>query len=307
MNNILEVETLKKSFKSVAAVRGISFSIAPGEVFAFLGPNGAGKTTTLRILLDIIKADQGAIRWNLNGKIASLPDPSLLGYLPEERGLYLDLPVIRILVYLASIRGMHPADARVAAMEWLERLELADRAKEKLQALSKGNQQKVQFVAAILHKPAFAILDEPFSGLDPINQEKFIEYIQEINRQGTTVLLSSHQMSLVERVARKVFLLHKGQEVFYGSLTDIYKNHGQQHSLDLTFNGQLPLDALEQLEGNEFVEQEDDHRVKVRFAPGRDLNKILGQIAQLEGLANVKSQNSSLHDIYLNMVKKKDI
>ena len=179
---ILQVISISKSFLNIQAVKDITFSVEQGEIFAFLGPNGAGKTTTLRILLDIIRADNGNIYWNLNDSKSSLPSSEHIGYLPEERGLYLDIPILRSLVYLASIRGMNPAKAKQKALEWLERLELTNRANEKLQALSKKNQQKIQFIASILHQPSFAILDEPFSGLDPLNQEKFIEYIKEIRK-----------------------------------------------------------------------------------------------------------------------------
>lgn len=225
---VLHVKSISKRFSNVQAIKDISFSVEQGDIFAFLGPNGAGKTTTLRILLDIIKADTGQIEWNLNGSANQLPQAAEIGYLPEERGLYLDIPIIKSLIYLASIRGMDKHEAKKAAMEWLEKLELADRAKEKLQVLSKGNQQKIQFIASILHKPAFAILDEPFSGLDPLNQEIFIDFIKEINKQGTTILLSAHQMQLVEKTAHKIFLINKGEVLYNGSLNGIYETYGNK-------------------------------------------------------------------------------
>lgn len=301
---ILKVRSLRKSFKNSRAVSDISFSLQQGDIFAFLGPNGAGKTTTLRILLDIIKADEGSITWNLNGSESAVPLSSLIGYLPEERGLYTDLPIIRSLVYLASIRGMDPLKARKAAMEWLEKLELADRAKEKLQTLSKGNQQKIQFVASILHKPAFAILDEPFSGLDPQNQEKFIEYIRELNEQGTTVLLSSHQMPLVEKIAGKIFLINKGEELYNGTLTDIYKTFGTQHMLDISFATEIPLEGLRLLPNCENIAITGDHMVTIAFRTGTDLKQILRNLSAFDGISNIKSQNSSLHDIFIKLVKE---
>lgn len=301
---MLQVDSLSKSFKNVQAVTDISFSLEQGDIFAFIGPNGAGKTTTLRIMLGIIKADTGSIQWNINGNECQLPPSELIGYLPEERGLYADLPVIRSLVYLASIRGMEPLKARKAAMEWLERLEIADRAGEKLQTLSKGNQQKIQFLASILHKPAFAILDEPFSGLDPLNQEKFIEYIKELNEQGTTILLSSHQMSLVEKIAGKVFLINHGNELFNGTLTDIYNSFGQQHILEISFSGEIPHDKLQVLQGVENIATVGAQQVKLTFHAGTELNQVLGKLAAIEGLSHIKSHNSSLHDIFLNIVKQ---
>jgi ABC-2 type transport system ATP-binding protein len=300
---ILKVNSLSKSFMNLQAVNDISFSLEQGDIFAFLGPNGAGKTTTLRILLDIIKADSGLIEWNLNGESNSLPPAGHIGYLPEERGLYIDIPVIRSLVYLASIRGMEPSAARTAAMQWLERLELADRSKEKLQALSKGNQQKIQFIASILHKPAFAILDEPFSGLDPLNQEKFIEYIKEINKQGTTILLSAHQMSLVEKIANKVFLINRGQEVYNGSLTGIYEAFGKKHIIDLLFKSPVSENVFNTLSGLESVNQVNDCQVQLTFGQQTDLNKVLAELSGFEGISNITSHKPDLHEIFLQLVK----
>jgi len=301
---ILKVNSLSKSFKNVQAVKDISFSLEQGDIFAFLGPNGAGKTTTLRILIDIIKADRGFIKWNLNGDESLLPPAEKIGYLPEERGLYTDLPVIRSLVYLASIRGMEPSRAKTAAMEWLERLELADRAKEKLQAFSKGNQQRIQFVAAILHKPAFAILDEPFSGLDPLNQEKFIDYIKELNDQGTTILLSSHQMPLVEKIAKKVFLINRGLEIFNGTLTEIMKNFRKQHIFDISFNSPITEEKLKLFTEAENIFFENTRQVKITFRPGTDLNNALSKLAKIEGIVNIRSHIPDLHDIFLHLVKE---
>ncbi len=301
---ILEVKELSKTFKRVHAVKGISFDLEEGDIFAFLGPNGAGKTTTLRILLDIIKADSGQISWNLNGNSSSLPASSLIGYLPEERGLYLDLPVLRTLVYMGAIRGMKQSEAKKEAMMWLERLELEKRANEKLQTLSKGNQQKVQFVASIIHKPAFAILDEPFSGLDPLNQELFIGYIKELNKQGSTILLSSHQMQLVEKIARKVFLINKGKEVFYGQLGDIYQNSAEQHTLEVSFNNHLPRETFETLEGAENTISEDAGKVKITFRQGMTISEIMRVLAGVDSITGIRSHNSNLHDIFLDMIQQ---
>ena len=301
---ILEVKELSKTFKRVHAVKGISFDLEEGDIFAFLGPNGAGKTTTLRILLDIIKADSGQISWNLNGNSSSLPASSMIGYLPEERGLYLDLPVLRTLVYMGAIRGMKQSEAKKEAMMWLERLELEKRANEKLQTLSKGNQQKVQFVASIIHKPAFAILDEPFSGLDPLNQELFIGYIKELNKQGSTILLSSHQMQLVEKIARKVFLINKGKEVFYGQLGDIYQNSAEQHTLEVSFNNHLPRETFETLEGAENTISEDAGKVKITFRQGMTISEIMRVLAGVDSITGIRSHNSNLHDIFLDMIQQ---
>lgn len=306
-SEVLHVKSISKRFSNVQAIKDISFSVEQGDIFAFLGPNGAGKTTTLRILLDIIKADTGQIEWNLNGSANQLPKAAEIGYLPEERGLYLDIPIIKSLIYLASIRGMDKHEAKKAAMEWLEKLELADRAKEKLQVLSKGNQQKIQFVASILHKPAFAILDEPFSGLDPLNQEIFIDFIKEINKQGTTILLSAHQMQLVEKTAHKIFLINKGEVLYNGSLNGIYETYGNKPIIELNFKSGLNLDALNAIGAVEDMEISDHHLVKLTFRQNTDMKLILADLAKLEGVFELSSHKPSLHDIYLNLVKSHSI
>jgi ABC-2 type transport system ATP-binding protein len=300
---VLKVNSISKDFLNVKAVNNISFKVEQGDIFAFLGPNGAGKTTTLRILLDIIKSDSGQIEWNLNGKFNKLPEAEHIGYLPEERGLYLDIPILKSLIYIASIRGMEKGDAKKTALEWLERLGLADRAKEKLQVLSKGNQQKIQFVASILHKPAFAILDEPFSGLDPLNQEKFIDFIKEINNQGTTILLSAHQMQLVEKIANKVFLINNGEELYNGSLSGIYQTFGKKQIIELQLESHINESTFQNLTGVESVTLIDDSRVKLTFGQITDLKSVLYELAKVEGICDITSHKPDLHEIFLQLVK----
>ncbi len=174
-SNALEVSGITKRFEKVNAVDELSFHIQEGEIFALLGPNGAGKTTTVRMMLNIIRPDSGSIRYCIDGIHIAAPSSHELGYLPEDRGLYKEIPIEKTLIYMGILRGMRQDDAARATIQWLERVGLKDRAKDKLEALSKGNQQKVQFISAILHKPAFAILDEPFSGLDPINQVQSVK------------------------------------------------------------------------------------------------------------------------------------
>lgn len=304
MKEILTVDGLSKRFKNIHAVNNISFSVQQGDIFAFLGPNGAGKTTMLRILLDIIKADKGKIDWNINGNSSQLPDPSQIGYLPEERGLYTDVPIIRSLIYMASIRGMEKQEAKEAAMEWLGKVQLADRAKEKLQALSKGNQQKIQFISSILHKPSFAVLDEPFAGLDPVTQENFIEFIHELNKQGTTILLCSHQMQLVERIAGKVFLINEGKEVYNGSLNDIYNIFGEQLIIDIGFSGEIPGDKLNSLTGTVKIEKQNNRNIQIAFEANVKISDIMNKLSSISGISHIRSHNPTLHDVFLALVKK---
>jgi len=223
----LSIQSVEKTYATVRAVAGISLDVAPGEIVALLGPNGAGKTTLLRMLVGITRPDRGRILWE--GTEAT-PAPGTLGYLPEDRGLYQDVPIHRTLSYFARLRGIPGAEAQRLAAEWLARLELADRAGEKLAALSKGNQQKVQFAAAVLHRPRFAILDEPFSGLDPLNQELFLDLVRGLRDAGTTVLFSAHQMPLVERLADRVFVMHRGRELLHGTTSALVAG-GTLHDL----------------------------------------------------------------------------
>ena len=215
MSTVLTVDAIEKQFASLKAVDKLSFDVHAGEIFALIGPNGAGKTTTLRMLTGIIKPDAGSIRYSLNGT------SSEFGYLPEERGLYKDMPILETLVHMAILRGMTRPAAREAALEWLDRVSLRDRAAHKLDTLSKGNQQKVQFISAVLHHPRFIILDEPFSGLDPVNQEFFSQLIRQLRDEGATILLSAHQMQLVERIADRLLLVNKGRAVLYGTIDQI--------------------------------------------------------------------------------------
>lgn len=228
MTSFLSIQSVEKRYATVHAVAGISFDVAPGEIVALLGPNGAGKSTLLRMLVGITRPDSGRILWN-GAELVALP-PADVGYLPEDRGLYQDVSIQKTLTYFARLRGVEASEAERMATEWLTRFELADRAGEKLGAFSKGNQQKVQFAAAVLHRPKFAILDEPFSGLDPINQEIFLDLVRGLRDSGTTVLFSAHQMSLVERLADRVFVMHRGRELLHGATSDLTSG-GSLHDL----------------------------------------------------------------------------
>ena len=301
---VLNVNSISKGFLNVKAVNNLSFSVEQGDIYAFLGPNGAGKTTTLRMLLDIIKPDSGHIEWKLNGKQNLVPDAEQIGYLPEERGLYLDIPILKSLVYLATIRGMEKAHAKKSALEWLERLGLADRSKEKLQVLSKGNQQKIQFVASILHKPEFAILDEPFAGLDPLNQEIFIGFIKEINNQGTTILLSAHQMALVEKVANKLFLINNGNEIYNGSLSGLYQSFGEKIIIELQLESPFNEATFQYLNGVESINSIDSLHVKITFGQKTNLKNVLHDLTKVDGICDITSHKPDLHDIFLQLVKK---
>ncbi len=216
----IEVDQLHKVFNAVVAVDHLSFQVNRGEIFGLLGPNGAGKTTTIRILMDIIKADAGAAR------VLDKPPGAArerIGYLPEERGLYRSLRVDETLVYLGQLKGMSSAAAKKRAGELLERVELSEWTRNKVQELSRGMQQKVQIIASIIHDPDLIILDEPFQGLDPVNVEVVKGLIRDLRAQGKTIALSAHEMSQVEALCERIVLIDHGKAVLYGALADIKK------------------------------------------------------------------------------------
>ena len=234
-SRLLEVERVSKTFDSVRAVNEVSFSVGRGEILGFLGPNGAGKTTTIRMILGIFDPDAGAIHCALDGDQNHAPKERT-GYLPEERGLYSDAKVLDLLVYFGELKGLARTEARARARQWLDRFGLLTWESKKVEKLSKGMQQKVQFTASVLHRPDLVVLDEPFSGLDPVNQNLLREVIAGLKADGAAVLLSSHRMNLVEELCDRIFLIHNGRRVLYGELDEIKESHGE-HAVRIRFAG----------------------------------------------------------------------
>lgn len=277
MKEILKAENISKSFNNILAVNELSFTISEGEIFALLGPNGAGKTTTVRMLMNILKPDTGTITYSLDNN-PEKNQSSLPGYLPEERGLYQEKSILKTLTYMGVIRGVNKKLARSAAEQWLELLDLRDRQKDKINTLSKGNQQKVQFIASIIHKPSFAILDEPFSGFDPINQELFIEIIRKLRAEGTTILLSAHQMHLVERVADRILLLNKGRKILYSTISDLNKENTSECKVNIMFDGNPDLSILHQRYPHS-VNLLSENEVEVNLVKDNTISELLSLIA----------------------------
>jgi ABC-2 type transport system ATP-binding protein len=304
----LSVERVTKNFATLRAVDGVSFDVRPGEVFGFLGPNGAGKTTTLRMIMGITRPDEGRITF------AGAPhyDPARVGYLPEERGLFEDVSVLDVLVYLSSLRGMPAREARAEAGRWLERLGLADRARHKVNTLSKGNQQKVQLAAAVLHRPALAVLDEPFSGLDPLNQELFLEQIGEMRARGAAVLLSAHQLGLVERLCDRFLLISRGRALLSGTLDEMRRSaSGRSDLLRLDLrprdgaSGTSSVGALlARASGHEPRIESTDGRLAahLEWPEARDLGPVLSELAGSYIVDRVEMRPPSLHEIYVMAV-----
>jgi len=217
------VENVVKTFGKTRAVDGVNLEARGGEVFALLGPNGAGKTTLIRMLMDIIRPDEGSITFD--GEPIGDELKHRIGYLPEERGLYRKQKLGEVVAYFGRLHGLEKEDARERASTWLERVELAEWEKKKVEEMSKGMQQKAQIALTLLHDPDLVILDEPFSGLDPVNVRMVKDFIAELRRARKTVILSTHQMAQVEALADRVFMISRGHRVLYGSLEEIMRQH----------------------------------------------------------------------------------
>lgn len=221
--NRVEVSHIAKSFGNVQAVRDVSFEVEKGEIFGLLGPNGAGKTTTIRVMLDIFKPDSGTV--SILGGAMSEEKKDLIGYMPEERGLYLDITLERCLVYLATLKGLSAGEASKRLQEYLERFDLLPHKNKKVKELSKGMQQKAQIIAAILHHPQLIIIDEPFTSLDPINTQLVKDLMRELHDQGVTIIMSTHQMHQVEELSDRILLIDEGENVLYGNLDAIRQEY----------------------------------------------------------------------------------
>src|SRR5436305_1086749 len=219
------VERINKSFEKFQAVSNLSMVIQEGTIFGFLGANGAGKTTTIRMILDMIRPDSGRITWN-GMPVSEVPRRNW-GYLPEERGLYPKMRVDDQLLYLARLNGLSKQSASQAMQEWLDRLQINVNRKKKVEELSKGNQQKVQFLATILHDPMILIMDEPFSGLDPVNAKVLKEAFLEMHRRGKTIIFSTHQLDQAEELCQDILIINKGRAIVQGSGQEVKRYNGR--------------------------------------------------------------------------------
>ena len=241
ISRMLILEGLRKQFDGAYAVNNVSFKVDKGDVYGFLGPNGAGKTTTIRMIMGIIHPDNGSI--DLNGNDINALGRQNLGYLPEDRGLYQKQRIEEILHYFGSLRGLQKLDAKKKSSMWLDRFGLSDQGDRKVEELSKGNQQKIQFILSLLHDPDLIILDEPFTGLDPLNQILLKEIIQEKQDEGKTIIFSTHQMEQVERLCNNICLIDRGSIVVEGSLKEIRKKHSSD-AVEVRFSGDIDKNEI---------------------------------------------------------------
>jgi ABC-2 type transport system ATP-binding protein len=234
---LFRLDKVAKSYGTYTAVNNISFEIRKGEILGFLGPNGAGKTSTIRILTTITKPDSGTITWK--GRPFHDSDTSSIGYMPEEKGLYKKMKVLEHLIYLGRLKDVSQQEARKRAIDWLKRLGLLEWAGKRVEDLSKGMQQKIQFIATVLHEPELLILDEPFSGLDPVNAILIKDEIARLNEQGTTIVFSTHRMEQVEEICDRIVLINKGNLLLDGRVDEI-KNTFKENHYEMSIIGDLP-------------------------------------------------------------------
>lgn len=234
---ILQVSHIHKSFGKVKAVNDVTFEVQSGDVFALLGPNGAGKTTTIRVALDLFRPESGSV--SILGGAMTEAKKARVGYMPEERGLYQDVMLERVLLYLANLKGLQGSEAKKRLDAYLERFDLAEHRRKKVKELSKGMQQKAQIIATIIHEPELLIVDEPFSGLDPVNTRLVKDVLREMHAKGTTVIMSAHQMNQVEEMCERLVLIHRGEVVLYGNLRDIRRQFAG-HAVLVEVTGDLP-------------------------------------------------------------------
>jgi ABC-2 type transport system ATP-binding protein len=293
---IISVQKVSKNFRSVVAVNGASFEIGGGEIFGLLGPNGAGKTTLIRLILDLIRPDAGSIR--IQGQPVSEDHKNRIGYLPEERGLYFRQKVMAVLEYLGTLKGASIERVRGNARDWLKRLEIDDLRNRPVQELSKGNQQKVQFIATVVSDPDILIPDEPFTGLDPINVDLLVRSIQELAAEGKTVVLSVHQMSLVESLCRRVFMINRGHQVLYGDLEDIQNRYSEPSFLVRSGADYRGCELIDRFAGHNAATTV---YLKPGVEPARFLRWLVDSGAEVESFQRARTP---LDEIFIRVVRE---
>jgi ABC-2 type transport system ATP-binding protein len=300
----LIIDSVSKRFGAVLALDDVSLEIKPGEIFGFLGANGAGKTTAMRIVLDILRPDSGTVAWN--GMANTEVSRGTWGYLPEERGLYAKMKVLDQLVFFAKLHGVNPKDAARETREWLERFRIPEYADRRAEQLSKGNQQKIQFIAAILHDPQVLLMDEPFTGLDPVNAGLLKEAFQEMKDRGKTLVFSTHQMETVEELCESIAILDRGRVVVGGSVRDVRRSTGRQ-MVRVAVQGDPEIAWLGTLDGVHVTRRGQDY-VEAEVAPGHDPGSVLrAALSRGCDIRHFEMADPSLEQIFIERVGQIDM
>ena len=295
--SILSLRNVVKKYSNHLAVDDVTFEIPKGKIFGMLGPNGAGKTSLIRMITSITRADQGEII--LDGEKLNTSHPMQIGYLPEERGLYKKMKVGEQLLYLARLKGLSQKDAKSKLNHWLEKFDIKDWWGKKVGELSKGMQQKVQFIATVVHEPKLIILDEPFSGLDPINTNLIKDEINQMNQNGTSVIFSTHRMEQVEQICEEIALMNQGKIVLQGNVAEI-KNENKENKYEIEFDGKFPSEML--AESFEIIEDTSDTLI-IQALEGHNSNELLRGL--LDRDIEIKSYREilpSLNEIFIKKV-----
>lgn len=292
----LKFDGVTKRFGPHTAVDHLSISIPDQEIFGFLGANGAGKTTTFRMILGLLNPSDGSITWN--GKKITYDESDLIGYLPEERGLYPKLKVKDQLIYLGRLKGMTKQAVLHELDYWLERFKVPEYANKKVEELSKGNQQKIQFIAAVIHKPKLLILDEPFSGLDPVNVELLKKAVIDLKESGTSIVFASHRMEHVEELCQHLCIMHKGKPVLHGSLREIKRSFGKKNVFVL---GDFDMNFLEDIPGvTKFKKTTEGAELQIQ---SEEVSSVIFQALQNKGFVRKFAlEEPSLNDIFIEKV-----
>jgi len=291
--NIIEIENVTKTFGDHIAVDNLSLAVPEGSIYGFIGPNGSGKTTTLRMIMRILHPNTGAIRVLGEDSYGAAHDR--IGYLPEERGLYKKMKVRDILRFYAELKSVH--HSKDAVQNWLERLGLSEWAGRKVETLSKGMAQKVQFIAAVIAEPDLLILDEPFTGLDPVNTDVLRETVLDLRQNGTTVIFSTHDMGVAEKLCDFIFMIYKGRKVLDGTLSAVQGNYWQD-----TLRVQVNSDEknFSNIPGVEHV-TDFGHLQELRIRPGTNTQTILAALMQHGDVTHFELAKPSLHDIFVRI------
>jgi ABC-2 type transport system ATP-binding protein len=296
--NTLELKSVRKAYGDFVAVNDLAFSIRPGTIFGLLGPNGAGKTSTIRMIIGITIPDSGEVR--MFGEPFRRDHLKRVGYLPEERGLYPKMKVLDQLVFFGELHGLGTGEAKKRALHWAERMEIADAVQKKTQELSKGMQQKIQFIATLLHEPELIIMDEPASGLDPVNSKLLENVLVELRKQGRTILFSTHRMEQVEKMCDEICLVNKGEGVLKGDVREIKSRHGKRNIRIECEGGSKAF-----LSNPGLVQSFDDYGnyVEVRLTSSADPQELLKSALAQCRVNRFELVEPSIEEIFIETVK----
>lgn len=300
---MLKIENVTKRYGEITAVDSLSFEAVPGAIYGLIGPNGAGKSTTIRMIMNILSPDSGSIE--LDGKPFGEEDRNRIGYLPEERGLHKKQKLSEVLLYLAALKGCPEAVARKRLDAWLERFGLSEWRDKRIDALSKGMSQKVQFIGSVLHEPDLLFLDEPFSGLDPVSADELLSFVREFRDAGKLVLFSTHVMEQAEKVCDRIVMLNRGSKILDGSLASIKRDAGG-NGLSVSFSARSEAENeafLSDIPGVASVSR-DGAAFAIALSSGADRDAIVRSLAERGGLASFASRDPSLHSIFVSLVKE---